>query len=335
VLDETRVVDKSKERSREAALLYLIMRLALGQEKGRRTDFGAPLHFRSTLLSLSNMSLDDMGLAAREEIDDAYRGRLIDVPLPANCVGAFENLHGLGSHAALSAELQRIARSHHGVAARDFLKRFARELRDDKASIAGWLEERRQGYLKRVRPIVVSPNRDLERVHQKFATIYAAGALAIDYEILPWSRGELLKALFECERVHVDHVAPFLPQASSPRQARPLNPLERLRQHVTQNRSKFVDLRRGPIERSTGHKHDSCPGYVNQRRDGTVEILFPSPVLSQLCGGFSGVKRLKNELDRNGHLISDSERGVTRRFIWRTGDRVSVTAVRETAFEDS
>jgi hypothetical protein len=182
------------------------------------------------------------------EADDAHFGRMIDVPLVPGVVGAFERLHGFQNHGAFSFKLRGIARSDHGIAAREFLKQFAAELREDKAGIIAWLHARREWYLKHVRPLVVATNRDLQRIHEKFATIYAAGTLAIDYQILPWSKRELSDALVACERAHVDHVAQFNPTtcANAARPARAVvNPLERLRAHHRKNASKFVDLRSG------------------------------------------------------------------------------------------
>jgi hypothetical protein len=220
------------------------------------TDDRAPLRFETPLLSLSNESLDEMAQKSRAEIDDAHRGRLIDVPLASGVVGAFESLHGFDNHAAFSAELKSIARTHHGKAAREFLMQFAAELQEDEASIEAWLQERRERYLKHVRRVVISTGRDLARIHEKFATIYAGAALAIAYQILPWSRSELLEALVVCERAHVDHVARFVSSAPSVnRRLRPVDPLESLRQHVRQNRSKFADLRKGLIARNAGHDH--------------------------------------------------------------------------------
>jgi hypothetical protein len=111
----------------------------------------------------------------------------------------------------------------------------------------------------------------------------------------------------------------------------------RLRQHVLQNRSNFVDLRKGLIARNTGHNHNSCPGYINRGPGGSVELLFSNDCLLQFCGGFSQVKKLKDELDKRGWLISEFNRGVTRRSIWKDGGRkgrLYVTAVSEKAFEN-
>jgi hypothetical protein len=337
VMDETRTADQTKS-GQAPPILQVIMRLAGGQVRGRMTDDRAPLRFETPLLSLSNESLDEMAQKCRAEIDDAHRGRLIDVPLASGVVGAFESLHGLANHAAFSIELKKIARSHHGKAAREFLKQLSTELREDKPNLITWLHACRDWHLKRVRRRVVSTSRDLERIHQKFATIYAAGALAIDYRILPWSMRELSDALLQCEQAHVDYVARFVWSAPfATRRLRPVDPLESLREHVRQNRPKFPDLRKGLIARNAGQDHDSCPGYVNHGPDGSVELLFSNAILLQLCGGFSRVKQLKVELDKRGWLINESNRGVTRRPIWKDGgrgDRRYVTAVREKAFKD-
>jgi hypothetical protein len=336
-MDETRTADQS-QAAKTPAILQLVMRLAGGQVKGRLTDDRAPLRFETPLLSLSNESLDQMAQTGRAEIDDAHRGRLIDVPLASGVVGAFESLHGFENHAAFSAELKNIARNHHGKAAREFLRLFAADLREDEPSTVAWLHAFREWHLTRVRRRVVSANRDLERIHQKFATICAAGALAIDYRILPWSNRELSDALLQCEQAHVDHVARFVSLAPfATRPLRPVAPLESLRQHVRQNRSKFADLRKGLIARNAGHDHVSCPGYINQGPNGSVELLFSHDSLLRLCGGFSRVKQLKDELDKRGWLVSEAKRGVTRRPIWENGGcggRLYMTAVSEKAFEN-
>jgi hypothetical protein len=337
VMDETRTADGSGA-GKTAVILESIMRFAGGQMRGRQPDACPPLRFETPMLSLSNFSLDEMGQKCREEIDEALRGRMIDVPLAPRIVGAFEDLHGFENHATFSAELLRIARTHCGRAARAFLKEFAAELREDEASIEAWLQARCERYLKHVRRVVISTGRDLERVHQKFATIYATGALAINYRILPWARLELLEALVVCEQAHVDQVARFVSSAPfATRPLRPVAPLESLRQHVRQNRSRFADLRKGLIARNTDHDHDSCPGYINRGPGGSVELLFTEDRLLQLCGSYPGVRRLKDELNKRGWLISESNRGVTRRPIWKDGgreDRRYVTAVSEKAFEN-
>ena len=180
-------------------------------------------------------------------------------------------------------------------------------------------------------------NRDIERIHQKFATIYAAGCLAVDNGILPSRRNELGHTSMACQRAHVDHVAQFVPatSATAERLARAVvDPLERLRAHYRRNLSNFVDLRNGLVDPGGGRCHNSCVGYVNRGSDGSTELLFTNAVLLQLCGGFAEVQLLKRGLEDRGWLIRDSRRPSTRRNIWKGGpkNRVLVTAVREGAF---
>lgn len=199
------------------------------------------------------------------------------------------------------------------------------------------MQDRRGSYLEAARTQVGSPGRDLERVHQRFATGYATGCLAIRYEVFPYDRKELGRALLACERAHVDHVAQFVRAPSRARRPAPavVDPLERLRRYVRQNQSKFVDLRDGLLDRRSGHDHDSCPGYVNRGSDGSVEMLFSNSLLLRLCGGHIELRRLKEELEESGRLIRDSHRRVARRSIWKgPNGRVHVTAVRTAMFED-
>jgi hypothetical protein len=334
VLDETGTAESV--RGTQNSILPAIMRLAEGQMRHRLTDTEEPLSWTTPILSTSNKTLDEMAIEDGLEITDAHRGRMIDVPTAVDGDGAFENLHGLSKDDFLD-RVRAVAHQHHGHAARTFLRRFAAELEGSGAEVREWLKDHRRWYLQQIRKRV-SSERDLERVHQKFATVYAAGALAIDYKILPWSRKELEEALFDCEQAHVDHVARFVSSAPfATRPLRPVDPLDSLRQHVRQNRSKFADLRKGLIARNTDHDHDSCPGYINRGPGGSVELLFSNDCLLQLCGSVTGVRRLKDGLDKCGWLISESNRDVTRRSIWKDGgreDRRYVTAVSEKAFEN-
>src|SRR5271166_5577854 len=202
VLDDTRTFERNT-RTRFGNFKEAVMRIAEGRLKGRHGDAGAPVRWRTPFLSASNDSLDDMARAVGDEIDDALRGRLIDVPLTAGIVGAFEDLKGFPDHAAFSVELLRVARQNYRVAAEQFLDGTVRwRARDEKGLIA-WLRARREAYLRFAKRRVKSTSRDLTRFHQRFATIYAAGALAIVLGVLPWSYGLLWEALLGCEEAHV------------------------------------------------------------------------------------------------------------------------------------
>jgi hypothetical protein len=332
VLDDTRTFERGTgvgfSNFKEA-----VMRMAEGRLKGRYGDVGAPVRSRTPVLSSSNDSLDEMARAVGDEIDDALRGRLIDVPLTAGIVGAFEDLHGHADHAAFSVELLRIAHQNYGVASVEFIQRVVEWRERDGAGLIAWLQARREVYLKVARRRVRSTSRDLTRFHQRFATIYAAGALAIFLGVLPWDGETLGQTIVACELAHVGLVEGAL--SPTVVQARTSDPLERLQAHVRDRRGSFIDLREGLVRPGEGHDHDACDGYINEGPDGTLEYLFSEAKLREVCGGKAGALRAKAQLDADGWLVRDNARPSTRRMIWAEGEnrREQVLAVRAEAFD--
>ena len=332
VLDETKSIDDDGQR-RKAFLVIAkaLMRLAEGATKGRMTDLAAAATWWMGILSTSNLSLDDMAEKDHCHIDDAHRTRLIDVPLArgARGYGAFEKLHGFTDHAALATELKRIARENPGVASTRFVEGLVAWRKRDEQGLCDWLSERRDCYRRVAKRRIASGQRDLARLHEKFATIFAGGAMAIKLGIVPWSNNELGDALLACERVHIDLVAATEPTRQQQQKS---DPWEQLTAHVRQHRREFVDLRKGLVGRSADHDHDACVGYVNRAPDGTVEFLVSNGKLRDIVGSEAALRRLKQDLSSDGMLLEGEHRHSVRRTIWKNGDREQVIAIRARAF---
>jgi putative DNA primase/helicase len=331
VLDETRLIDQSRGR-RSEGIFSAVMRLAEGRTRGRLNQANDLFRSRTPILSTSNKSLDELALENRVSIDDAYRDRLVDVPLPFGGHGAFEDLHEHQTHHEFATELVRLAKKFHGSAAREFLVRITAELGRDEDALKAFLIERQEAYLRTAIARIPSPGRDIGRINQRFALIYAAASLAVKYDILPWTRKELCGALLACEAAHVAYVQAVASEAVEA--ARDADPLERLRTQVRDYVGRFVDLRRGLVDPTEEHDHTSCPGYVNSRSDGTVEYLFSDASFTEICGGNGPALRLKAELMHSGALLRDGHRPSTRRTIWASGDnrREPVIAIRASFF---
>ncbi len=332
VLDEAKSVDDDGQRRKAFQVIAkALMRLAEGATKGRMTELAAAATWWMAVLSTSNLSLDEMAERDHCHIDDAHRTRLIDVPLAcgANGFGAFENLYGFADHAAFATELKRIARTHCGVASTRFVEGVVAWRKRDKRGLCNWLSERRDCYRRVAKRRVASGQRDLARLHEKFATIFAAGALAIKFGIVPWSNNELGNALLACERAHIDLVAGT---ETNRQQQQKSDPWELLTAHVRQHRREFVDLRKGLVGRSADHDHDACLGYVNEALDGTVEFLFSNDKLREIVGSEAAWRRLKRDLRSKGMLLVDEHRPSVRRTIWKNGKREQVIAIRARAF---
>ena len=332
VLDETKSIDDDGQRRKGFLVIAkALMRLAEGATKGRMTDLAAAATWWMAVLSTSNLSLDDMAERDHCHIDDAHRTRLIDVPLAcgARGSGAFENLYGFADHAAFATELKRIARTHCGAASTRFVEGLVAWRKRDERGLCNWLSERRDCYRRVARRRIASGQRDLARLHEKFATIFAAGALAIKLGVVPWSNNELDDALLACERAHVDSVAGTEPSSQPQSES---DPMELLTAHVRAHRREFVDLRKGLVARPVNHKHSSCVGYVNEAPDGSSEFLFSNDRLREICGSEKALLQLKQDLRAHGMLLGDENRPSTRRTIWKNGEREQVIAIRARAF---
>jgi hypothetical protein len=332
VFDETRAADRKRGKLFDV-FDGVVMRLAEGVTKGRMTDQSAPLTWWEGVLSTSNRSLDQMAAEAGVEIDDAHRGRLIDVPSPLGGSGMFEHLHGFLDHPALTVELKRIAGEHYGWASDEFLRPLVRQYARDRPRLINWLVARREDYKKVARRRIVHGQRQPARIHEKFATIYAAGALAIAFGILPWDRRAMGHALLACEQAHFDLVAGTEPSRKQQRQQQQqAAPMELLTAHVRAHRREFIDLRKGLVARPASHKHSTCVGYVNNAPDGSIEFLFSNNKLLDICGSRAALLQLKQKLSSDGMLLEDEHRPSVRRTIWENGEREQVIAIRARAF---
>ena len=160
---------KNRGGSRVETLTEAAMRLERSVEKGRLTDTESPRSWWVPILSTSNKSLDEMATKG-EEIDDAYRDRLIDVPLPTAADGIYQNLHGYKDKAKFSEALIQIALQHHGAASLRFLEKLTDWRARDEKNLKQVLARHRRRYLRQARKLPTF-GRDLTRIHGKFATV--------------------------------------------------------------------------------------------------------------------------------------------------------------------
>ena len=179
LLDETRLIDQSQSR-KSGAIFDAIMRLAEGWVKGRMLNSQTYFRSKAPMLSTTNQSLDEMALQNGLMIDDAIRGRLIDVPVSNTSGGAFQSLHEFRDKTSFVVELLRTCKTNNGFAAEEFLRRITLSCARDEESLVRRLSRCREYYLSRAKRRVASATRDLDRLHQKFATIYAAASSLSD-----------------------------------------------------------------------------------------------------------------------------------------------------------
>jgi hypothetical protein len=118
-----------------------VFRLERGFEKGRGVAGHRRQSSHVSLLATSNISIETA--PANVKIDDAMRGRWIELPAPAAGYGMFENLHGEPDLPGFFRRIQQLYVHHFGHAARKFITQLSAWLARDEAGFLEWAEQRR------------------------------------------------------------------------------------------------------------------------------------------------------------------------------------------------
>ena len=198
ILDETKRAGRT-DLQRAQAVIDISFNLAEGTERERLNSQHSVRAWRSYFLSTSNYTLHQLAQRAHLDVDEAELGRLADIPLPADIHGIYEDLHGYPNGAELTDELKRRCRKFFGTPSREYLRKLVAGSKGPNA-LKTFLRKRQTFYLKLCSAKAEAEGlRPLNRVAGRFATVYAAGCLAIRYGILPWSRNALSKALLSCQ----------------------------------------------------------------------------------------------------------------------------------------
>jgi putative DNA primase/helicase len=195
-LDETKRAGRTKERGE--AVLDISFGLAEGVEKERLTNVGSIRGWLFYFLSTSNYSFDELAQRAGLEIDDAERGRLVDVPNPVAGYGIYEDLHGFDNGEKFTHVLKVRCRKFCGVVGEEFVQRLVKNRADDPAALKRFLSAERKAYLQALKSQAENL-RPLNRASGRFATTFAAGSLAIKYRIFRWNRDDLMQAVLSCQ----------------------------------------------------------------------------------------------------------------------------------------
>jgi putative DNA primase/helicase len=308
ILDETKRAGRN-DRERAEVVLNTAIKLAEHTEKERLTNPGSARACCCYFFSTSNYSLNELSEKGGVEIDDAQLGRLVDVFLPAGGHGLYEDLHGFTDGGKLTEELKARSCRFFGTPRHEFARRLAKERKQNRPRLKGWLNRRRQAYLKKLQKEVkklLSENPaakpPLGRASGKFATVYAAGALAIKYGVFPLERKQLLTAILRCQLdslqanfVTKKAVAPSLK--------------EKLIDYLHRQRTEFMDLDTSRPALGT-HEFGSVPGYAATFK-GDKWLYLTADQLDKLIGTGKKVKALKKQLAAAGSLATTA----THRFV--------------------
>ena len=202
VLDETSLL-LSDAKGKPLSFGEAVMRLMQGQGKKR---YQLPVdRWSAPLVSTSNLSVYALLDPQRRKNYAAFTDRLMDVPTPRGRKSFFEDLHGFKDTAVFGKHLFDLATANFGYPGRVFLARLTSALAQDRPGLTAVVLGNVAKY-EAAAAGITSSRRDVLRVRGYFATVYAAGSLAIRFGVVAFTEAELLAAVLSCHRDHVAFV---------------------------------------------------------------------------------------------------------------------------------
>jgi uncharacterized protein (DUF927 family) len=146
------------------------------------------------------LSSGEIGLADKVAEDGRGRKlaagqqvRIVDIAADAGAgMGMFENLHGFASAEILARHLRQATAQNYGVAARHYLGAIVPIIDDLKKQIGPIMKAFCEQH------VPAGADGQIERVAQRFALVAVGGEFAQRHGILPWDRGEAIKAAGQC-----------------------------------------------------------------------------------------------------------------------------------------
>jgi len=292
ILDETNLAGGT-DKHRAEAVLGGAFRLSENLQKGRFNE-STRAAWRLYFLSTSNLTLDEIADQAGVPIDDQHRGRLVDIVLPSGVgnFGIYEDLHGFADGAALTDAIKSRCQSVFGTPGYRLVRGIYGS-KNSRAIAKRFVSARRTYYIKRLkRTAGLKGLKPLERATARFATVYAAGCLAIEYGVFTWGRQDLFQAVLSCQ---LDGLVTARAK---------IDPVTELRQklagYLVQKLQGFVCLN-GKKLSVTEHEFGSAPGYI-QAHNGTDWLYLTSGQLRRIIGTGTAATRLKERLVDEGLL---------------------------------
>jgi putative DNA primase/helicase len=313
ILDETQRAGRNA-RHRAAVISDIAFSLAEGAERERLTNTSSARAWRLYYLSTSNLTFSELAHAGGIEIDDAYLGRLFDIPCPSSQHGIYEDLHEFPNGERLTDALKQRCRRHFGTAGPEFARLLLEHRDADRADPKKLLAKYRARYRKDVKEAIKAEGlRCLTRTASRFASVYAAGRLAVRYEILPWSSKRLRQAILDCQ------LAGLRQLAREPRTTPPSEAALRAKLigYLRNNRKSFVDLGSRRPKKGVDDL-EAATGYVGSDREAGWFYLTDKKVRA-IIGNGPNAAALKAHLLAEGLMAKPKQGFVVQRKIFAGG----------------
>jgi putative DNA primase/helicase len=285
--------------------VYMLANESGKQRAGRTGAARQRYSWRVPFLSTGELTLAQKMNEAGKQAKAGLEVRLVNLPADARAgLGVFQNLHGRqGGPAAFADELRTAALAHHGHAARAFLRLLTQNLADDPTGLRATLNELRSEFM--LQHVPAGATGQVRSVAGRFALVAAAGELAREYGILPWSECEALHAVGRC---FDDWLAARGGTGASEEQQAITQVQAFIEAHGT---SRFEWVGPGAPEEGTSRIINRV-GFRRRADDGVWEYhVLPEAWRNEVCKGLNP-RRVAELLALAGYLTTGNEDGKCR-----------------------
>jgi putative DNA primase/helicase len=180
-------------------IVYMLFNEA-GKQRASRTGAARRLAvWRLMVLSTGETTLAAKMAEAGKRPMTGLEIRMVDVPADAGVgKGAFQDLHGFPNGQAFADHVRQVSATYYGTAGSAFLSRLVSLRAENEEHIRDWIAEQRKQFMRDFVP--TGADGQVLSVANRFALIAAAGEMATRFNVLPWPRGEAVRAAAACFR---------------------------------------------------------------------------------------------------------------------------------------
>lgn len=303
ILDELKLLHEDSVTAAQKVMMR-IYQLSESRGKIRSTSYQSETSVWNVfLLSAGEESLFLQANSGGRQQFAGEAARLIDVPADAGFgFGVFDSLpKHIISSSELADELSQQCQLFHGVAKRSFLKNLTNRMdSDDSFNVKEVMDTYVDEFIEHSN--LMSDDGQEIRKAKKFALAYAAGCLAIDFGIFPYTKGQLINAISLCfeAALKIDKSSIF----------DVVDVKQRLFEEIKGNN--IYELRKKG--KSIGKNELDEKRFIKSTLDNKTIISIKSEVFNNLCGSLFVRRCLLEQLVSDGLLIKSADDKSTRQI---------------------
>ena len=260
----------------------------------RKGNTRATKHWRCTILSSGEQSIEDKLRSEGKRIRAGQAVRLIDIPADAGFgMGMFEKLHEYTMPKAFADALRNETATHYGHAAVEFIRKLI--------AMYGNLDTIHQA-VSQTAKVLAGPetSEQMQRVSTRFALCTVAGELAIVLGILPWQSGSAETAVRTCFEA-------WLANRGGEGATEDMQLIQQVMFFFEQHgESRFSPLTPDGNPLLSSGVHPNRAGFKEMKDDCTYYYVLPESFRGEVCKGFNPIQAARLLRDM-GILIPGDE----------------------------